>query len=158
LLLRRLTYRVRQALLAVGLLEDSPLDHRAWLAGDLATLFERQSTVDQRHARRVARTLLREGACDPEVIQAALLHDVGKCVAPIHLADRVTWVVLRRAPRSVRRLCLRWSLALRTLDGHAIVGARLVAAAGGSKRLANLIAGTGDDPALGRLRSADDSV
>ncbi len=145
-------------LLATGLLGDLPLDHRAWLAGDLALLFERQSAVDQRHARRVARLLLREGAPDLEVIQAALLHDVGKSVVPLRLAHRVAWVVLRRAPRSVRHLCLNWSPALKAIDRHAIVGARLVAAAGGSRRLADLIAGTGDDPALGRLRAADDSV
>ncbi|MDQ7028645.1 MAG: HD domain-containing protein, partial [Ardenticatenia bacterium] len=44
----------------------------------LLTLYHRMSPRDRAHAARVCRSLLRDGVDEPVLLQAALLHDVGK--------------------------------------------------------------------------------
>lgn len=75
----------------------SPLE-QAWVAARLSPgegrLFWRQSPVDQRHAHDCA---LRVSALDPgrrDLARAALLHDVGKGMAPLSVLGRVVAGVL----------------------------------------------------------------
>ena len=74
------------------------------LDGELAALFWAQPTVDQRHAFEAARFVKTRSAGGVTVLQAALLHDVGKRHARLGVAGRVlaTVLALLRAPAGGR--------------------------------------------------------
>lgn len=95
---------------------------------------------DREHALRVARHLLRDFPQAPETLLAgALLHDCGKSVRPYRVWERVVAGVLpeRHARRDrLGPLDLRF-LAVRAR--HPELGARLVRAAGGRARVAELV-------------------
>ncbi len=59
-------------------------------------LFKRMAKNDQRHSLDVCATLRRAGHHDPDLLTAALLHDVGKSAGPIWLWQRTLIVLLRR--------------------------------------------------------------
>lgn len=59
-------------------------------------LFDRMSVPDQRHALSVLRALRRAGHTEPALLAAALLHDVAKSAARIHLWHRAIIVLSRR--------------------------------------------------------------
>lgn len=173
---RRAGYRIGQ--LGRGLVPwVSPRDR----ALALAALTERQyaafrlmNLADQRHSVRVTRALLAEGARDPDLIVAALLHDLGKVDAlgggRVRLVHRVAKVILARfAPAYWRRI----SDEVRTgptrgfylLRHHPALGATWAAALGASPRACALIAAhqegdvcSADAAALVQLRRADDSA
>lgn len=126
-------------------------------------LFLDMHPVAQRHHMDVCLDLQSQGWRDPEVLAAALLHDVGKGQlgvwerTAIVLAETLMprlfsspWAQGRKSGR------FRW---LGAQAGHAGRGAALVAAAGGASRTVTLIRGHdsgGDDPASEALRRADD--
>ena len=69
-----------------------------------AALFRRMQRWDQRHCLNVFHTLRRSGCRDEGLLQAALLHDVGKAAGPMPLWHRVALVLLRRwAPHWLAR-------------------------------------------------------
>jgi hypothetical protein len=128
--------------------------------------------ADQRHAARVARSLLAEGARDPDLIVAALLHDLGK-VDPqgegrVTVAHRVAKVLLARlSPGTWARLSATpspgFARGCYLLQHHPALGAAWAAALDVSPRARALIAahqeGTACSDAadaLLRLRRADD--
>ena len=84
-------YRVRQFFSAL-LARVSPDDLREAdevLSPDAQKLFRRMSVSDQHHSLNVMRTLRLQGQTAPDVLAAALLHDVGKSavwIAPWHRA------------------------------------------------------------------------
>jgi hypothetical protein len=91
-------YRVRQfwqALSAGPLPEEAWIDIRSVLAPAEFVLFERQSHGDQQHAYRVMRTLRSAGRNEPELLAAALLHDVGKSFCRTYWWDRPLVVLLQ---------------------------------------------------------------
>lgn len=114
------------------------------LESPLAALFMRMSPPDQLHSLRVLDTLQREGQSDPDLLAAALLHDVGKSVYPLSILDRVIIVLANRflpgrvirwgrsEPRGWRR-----SFVIATQHPH--WGAELAAQHGASPRLVALI-------------------
>jgi len=70
----------------------------------LVALFTRMSRADQHHGIAVARTLEDRGHTDPDLIAAALLHDVGKIRARGSVWARVMvvlgeWLLPRAAAR-----------------------------------------------------------
>jgi predicted HD phosphohydrolase len=69
---------------------------RARLGPRLAELFARMSPGEQAHSLRVAQTLLARGETTPDLLAAALLHDVGKTRAPVSLPGRVLAVLGQR--------------------------------------------------------------
>ncbi|MBI3964593.1 MAG: HD domain-containing protein [Chloroflexi bacterium] len=135
----------------------------------LAELFQRMQHGDQVHSIAVAQRLEAGGVTDRELLQAALLHDVGKSLARVRLWHRMAHVLLRAfLPR--RRIGRRaaaassWLHPLWILEHHPRLGADLAASAGASRRVVSLVRRHQSDegaPAerrddLRRLREADD--
>lgn len=93
-------------------------------------LFWRMLPGDQRHSLAVLRTLMRWGETHPALLQAALLHDVGKAAAPLSLWERALVVVGRAlCPRPWRSalarwpLLRRWAARVRRYQAHPEIGA-----------------------------------
>ncbi|MBT3391676.1 MAG: HD domain-containing protein [Chloroflexi bacterium] len=89
-------YRTRQFWFAFS---AAPLtQHQKQSASELLTpaqmtLFSRLQASEQRHSLRVLQTLQQEGHTNPDLLIAALLHDIGKIRYPLCLWERV-FVVL----------------------------------------------------------------
>jgi hypothetical protein len=172
----RVAYRVGQ--FGRGLVPWVPARDRALAA---AVLTERQlaafclmSPADQRHAVGVARALIAEGARDPDLIVAGLLHDLGKVdrqgngrVLVLHRVAKVLvgrwmpdfwgWLSAPERPSLVRGCYL--------LQQHPALGAMWAADLGVSPRACTLIAahqegtvGADAAEALRRLRRVDDQA
>ncbi len=65
------------------------------LTSPLAELFHQMSFADQSHSVRVFSHLSRQGETDPDLLGAALLHDVGKCRKPLKPWDRAVVVLVK---------------------------------------------------------------
>jgi predicted HD phosphohydrolase len=80
--------------------EDQALVAR-FLPPEAQALFWRMPRSDQRHSLAVLRTLLEWGETHPALLQAALLHDVGKAAAPLSPWERALLVLTEAlCPRS----------------------------------------------------------
>jgi hypothetical protein len=117
---------------------------RHHLPASLMPLFERMSPADQSHSLRVCEALIHQGHANPDLLAAALLHDVGKSRVTPTVWERVLVVLANQiAPRRV----LNWSEAeargwrkpFVTAHKHPDWGADLVAKRGGSDTLIQLI-------------------
>jgi putative nucleotidyltransferase with HDIG domain len=123
-------------------------EHLAQSGGpaSLMALFSSMPLTEQHHGVQVCRHLEACGYTDPDLLTAALLHDVGKALAPPHLWERVLVVLVERfAPRRAER----WGHG--PLEGagprrgfvvrrqHAAWGADLAAASGASSQTVELI-------------------
>jgi hypothetical protein len=86
-----LVYRVRQFLRTISArLDPAMLDHvPRVLDPPLVALFYRLPPADQAHSLRILAALERQGYSHPDLLAAALLHDVGKAVHPPSLFDRI---------------------------------------------------------------------
>ncbi len=97
-------------------------------------LFDRLPRADRLHALRVARRLTEAGQTEPALLKAALLHDVAKAGQGIHLAHRVTRVLLRvAAPTWLSGVAADsngWHRPFYALANHAEQGAIWIAEAG----------------------------
>lgn len=99
--MRRALYRLSQFRLHVRprpLGPEEQAEVERLLNPTLAALFRRQTAGEQAHALRVMRDVAAGGgarAVRPELLQAALLDDVGKSMAPPSLVDRAIVVVVR---------------------------------------------------------------
>ncbi len=118
-------YRARQFVHALGALASGG-QHTAADAAALDTyltpaqraLFHAMPAHDRRHSLAVLHTLVREGETDPDLLAAALLHDVGKSeydvngqrIATVPLWCRVLRVLILRLPRG-ERLMMRLAAA-----------------------------------------------
>jgi hypothetical protein len=95
---RRVVYRTRQFWLALQ--AKPPARDLAQIQDVLnpsqAALFTRLQLSEQAHSLQVYTKLKEKGATHPDLLSAALLHDVGKCLAPLRLWERVA-IVLAKA-------------------------------------------------------------
>ena len=142
-----ITYRVGQFLRSV--FPHIPANERQLvtrvLPPELTHLFFNMSRADQLHSLRVLQDLMQDGQDDPDLLAAALLHDVGKSLHPLNPLQRAYVVLANRlAPGWVIRMGqaedgrgLRKSLS--TSIHHPRWGAELVSQHGGSERLVRLI-------------------
>lgn len=165
--LSRLLYRARQFRLALcgpwPPVSDETLS--PYLSPPLMAIFRRMTPAEQAHALSVFQRLQQAGYDQPDLLAAALLHDVGKSLSPLSVWDRVLIVLTKRFfPRQVQRwseqsshpLCRPFVVAAR----HPAWGADLAAAAGASPRTCDLIRSHQDnsildDPLLAALQQAD---
>jgi len=129
-----------------------------------AALFVSMPVADRRHGLDVAERLVANGVDDPDVLAAALLHDVGKG-RRVRLWHRVTGVLLEAvAPRVLDRLASpnprSWRYPFHLYVHHAAISAELATAAGCAPRVGGFIIGVvnDDDAHLARvLKAADDA-
>jgi HD domain len=133
------------------------------------------SPAEQAHSYRVAEALLARGESAPDLLVAALLHDVGKTRAPLSLPERVLAVLGRKfAPGWAERMGRAenggggLSRAFATAEHHAAWGAEMAAQAGASAGATALIRlhqtappvppRSEADRQLAALREADDEA
>ena len=107
-------------------------------------LFRQMSPIDQRHCLDVFNNLLRQGHSDPDLLRAALLHDVGK--RGIHLWHRVAGVLLEAFwPTLLEKLAVNrpqsWLYGFYIYWYHADVSAELAGRSGCSPSVVELIRG-----------------
>ncbi len=107
-------------------------------------LFRSLPPSDQNHSLRVLQTLEQAGETDPDLLKAALLHDIGKTLHPLRRWERVFAVLLdgflphtagawgQKEPRGVYR-------PLAIIHQHPVWGAELAAKAGSNQRVVWLI-------------------
>jgi hypothetical protein len=167
-----LRYRLRQSSdnLKAGPLP--PPAHReiaAVLSEAENKLFERFSHADQQHSYRVLRLLRDTGYNNPDLLVAAVLHDIGKTCYPLSVWDRMLIVVGEkifpaRAANWGSGSPDSWKRPFVVRSRHPIWGADMAAAAGSSPVTVDLIRRHQDriDPEreedvwLARLQWADD--
>jgi len=100
-------YRVRQFLraLTARIPEEELQQVARVLAPSSLTLFRSMATQDQRHGLDVYTSLREAGHTDPDLLAAALLHDMGKSATRLPAWQRAIMVLLERfAPRLLARL------------------------------------------------------
>ena len=159
------TYRVQQAgkLLGGTLSSAERAEVGPVLGPGLMQLFLRMGPLGQRHGYDVYRTLLAQGTRNADLLQAGLLHDVGK--GRLGVPARALWVLLGAWRPELRQSLaskprLGHFLGLRTNLRHPEAGADAVASAGGSSELVRLIRDhkqpQPQDPLLRALQQADD--
>jgi hypothetical protein len=139
----------------------------ATLSPALTELFYRQGANDQRHALDVYETLRDWGYDDLPLLQAALLHDVGKTAGHVRvpILYRVANVLIRVVqPAWLLRLASpnprSWRHPFYVYNQHPARGAAMARAAGASPAVAALITAhhePGDNPLARVLRRADEA-
>jgi hypothetical protein len=167
-LLSRIIYRSRQFQRALRS-PKAPVSDTIllpFLSPSQIVLFRRMHFFEQAHAFKVLQSLRQAGHTDPDLLAAALLHDVGKILAPLSLLDRVLVVVGQRLfPRAVSRWGMGAARGLRRpfviAVQHPSWGADLASAAGASPKTCDLIRCHQDHAASGdhlltALQSVDD--
>lgn len=111
-------------------------------------LFRRMALNDQRHSLEVCATLRQAGHDAPDLLAAALLHDVGKAAGRIWLWQRTLIVLLERSGPGVLRWLARgshqsdapwWRRGFVINQLHPELGARWAAEAGCSPMIVALV-------------------
>ena len=167
--------RIKQFFTAVSarLTEEDRAYVDRFVAPGLRELFMGMGVPEQRHALNVAYTAQRLAAgrsdiCLDRLLQAALLHDVGKRRGDISVADKVMTVLVDSLmPGAARRLAREeegggWRHALFIYYHHAGRGAKLLAVCGADPELVEWVRrhheppAPEDAPELILLRTADE--
>lgn len=142
----RIAYRARQfwhALFAKPKPGELALA-RAALPVSLMELFDQLQPGEQAHSLKIYRQLVEQGETQPDLLVAALLHDVGKSRYKLHIWDRVLIVVARAAfPQQVktwgRGNPTGWQRAFVIAEQHPTWGAQMAAQAGASPLTVSII-------------------
>lgn len=163
-MLRAAGYRIGQGLWALRAL-ITPVDFDTAgevLSPDLLALFKRMRRSEQHHGLRVMRSLRADGHTHPDLLTAALLHDVGKSRHPFTLFDRTLVVLAKKlAPRRAAWWAVGeprgWKRPFVIAHRHPVWSAEDIAAAGGSP-LAIALARRHEDTLQGAPPSEEDRL
>jgi len=114
------------------------------LSPDLYTLYRSMRRAERLHSLRVLQDLTAAGHSDPDLLAAALLHDVGKTRVRFTLPDKVLVVLVKAfAPALYQRWGQGpprgWLRPFAVSVQHPAWGADMVATAGGNTRMVELI-------------------
>jgi len=158
------TTKTRQTLRHIGgrVSDAERADLEAWMSPPQLALFDSMHRADRRHGLDVVATLRTGGHDDPELLEAALLHDCSKGPG-VRLPHRVAWSLGERYGDAVLDVFARlpgFSAAFHRLWNHADDSAQLAAEAGCSERTVDLIRHQSDpvDPEAGiALQLADEA-
>lgn len=139
-------YRLQQGLRALGA-GVMPVDDALaaqYLSPSLYALYRRLRRSERAHSLRVLRDLVAAGHTEPDLLAAALLHDVGKTRYPFPLWEKVLVVLVKAlAPRLYRRwgssVSEGWRRPFAISVQHPVWGADMALRAGSSSRTATLI-------------------
>ena len=159
-------HRVEQFLghLRAGVGADEVARAHALLTADARSLFDGMPVADRRHALDVVDRLIERRQEEPDLLAAALLHDVAKGHR-MRLWHRVGGVLLEAAaPRLLARLASperrSWRYPFHLYLHHAALSADAAARAGCSPRTVALIRGSTDraDASLAAALAAADEA
>lgn len=164
-----------QALLASPSVDELEFVHTI-LTPQEYNLFVQMHSGEQAHSLKVMHRLIKNNHRDPDLLAAALLHDIGKINQPLNLWERV-WLVLGNTffPGLVSRWLRNSGMDVKSMDKYRRVfvihrlhpewGARLAQEAGAKPLCVNLIrrhhdrispkADTFEDRLLHYLQEAD---
>lgn len=145
-------YRFRQGVRALVAWTQPVADAQAaqYLTPPLLALYTQMRRSERQHSLRVLHDLLAAGYTQPDLLTAALLHDVGKTRTHFFLPEKVLVVLVKaffpalyqrwgRAADENSRGLLHWRRPFAVSVQHPVWGADMVAAAGGSARAVDLI-------------------
>ena len=160
----RLTYRVNQfwrALRTPARVVDTG-QISIYLSPSQIALFRQMQPSEQWHASLVVQRLKDEGQDHPDLLTAALLHDVGKILCPLSPLERAMIVL---GKKFIQHLASRWGKGTRrdfrrpfvVAERHAEWGADLASRVGASTLTVNLIRRHQDVP-LEKPRSSEDRL
>jgi putative nucleotidyltransferase with HDIG domain len=145
--MRRIVYRILQFRNALNSLPDPEAVRRAkeFLSPSLFALFSDLLPFEQAHALRVFDRLQEKGFSHPDLLTAALVHDIGKARFPLRPWERVMGVLAKKffpdrikewgqgQPKGLR-------LGIVVAEQHARWGAEMAEAAGASELIVRLVA------------------
>jgi len=140
-------YRVRQFWHALHNKPLTPADlalARSVLSEPQMALFTRLQSSEQAHSLRVLQTLQDNGEKHPDLLVAALLHDVGKICHPLHVLERVVIVLGKQFfPNRMKQWGHAqpngWKRPFVVASKHPVWGATLAQEAGTSSTATHLI-------------------
>jgi putative nucleotidyltransferase with HDIG domain len=142
----RIIYRMRQTWAALTAKPDriELQEVKEYLSPAEYSLFIQLHPSEQSHSISVFHQLRRDGVEQPDLLKAALLHDVGKTRYPLHLWDRILIVLGRKiAPGLAGSISVNdlngWKRPLIVSQKHAEWGAEMAAGAGASQLTVALI-------------------
>jgi len=133
----------------------------AWASPGQRALFDSMHVADRRHGLDVVASLRADGATEPDVLIAGLIHDAGK--GDTGVGPRIAYTLGERYGTWVWDIAAflpGWRAALARLRTHAETSAVLASAAGCSPRTVELIRhqDAPTDPEFGEmLRLADEA-
>lgn len=111
------------------------------------SLFETMSAADQRHSLDLCERLRQDGQVNPDLLRAALLHDVGKGTRRFSVGFRVMYTLaLIIFPRLAAWLSSTddgWRRPFYVVAQHPRIGAAAAKRAGSTGKVVSLIAGHG---------------
>jgi len=124
--LSHLVKRFFDVLLSKPLSSDEISKVENWLVPALAELFFEQPPADQRHGYRAALVVVADADATADIIEAALMHDIGKRHASLGILGRTIASILIKLGVPLPRRMM-------TYRDHGPVGAHELAAKGASR-------------------------
>jgi hypothetical protein len=156
-------YRVRQfwhALAAAPSTEELRQASQA-LSPELMRLFLRQHPSEQAHSLKIFSLLREQGETSPDLLNAALIHDVGKSRYPLRIWERVLVVIIQalapgKAQQWGRAEPRGWKRPFVVASQHPTWGAEMAQACGASVLTTALIRRHHDTPCSNPAQPEDE--
>ena len=158
----RALLRFRQGVRALAAWFQPVDDARAarYLSPALFALYSRMRRSERQHSLRALADMLAQGHDHPDLLAAALLHDVGKTRVPFWLPEKVLVVLVKAfAPQCYARWgsggAQGWRRPFAVSVQHPAWGAELVAEAGAPALVIDLVGRHADPPLDAPQNEAD---